>query len=73
MENKGLKEGIVDKIKTDPILYGKVAEALGVSPTSLPRILYANDEKLTQVKVLRVLREHLDAQDSELLPEMQEA
>ena len=72
MENNGLRKEIVDKIKSDPILYGKVAAALEISPTTLPRLLYANDGKLTQASVLMVLREHLGVQDNALLSIMQE-
>lgn len=69
-----LKQEIVDKIKTDAELFGKVATVLDISPLSLPRLLYANDIKLTQAGVLRILCEHLgEIQDSNLLTEMQEA
>lgn len=73
MENNGLDPKILDKIKRDPILFGKVANALCVAPTTLPRLLSANDAKLTQAKVLIVLREHLGVQDNALLPFLQEA
>lgn len=67
MKTLVLKQDIVDKIKTDPILYGKVASALGLSPTSLVRLLYAQSEKLTQANVVLVLREYLNIKkDSEL-------
>lgn len=69
-----LKQSILDKIKDDAELYGKVATELDVKPLSLPRILKENNKKLTQAGVLRILREHLgEMQDSELLEEMQEA
>lgn len=69
-----LKEEIMEKIKSDPTLYGKVAEAAGVSPFSLPGLIYKNSPKLTQAKVLNTIREHLNlAQDTNLFTEMQEA
>jgi len=69
-----LKSEIVDKIKSDPILYGAVASALGVAPLSLPRILAKeNNDKLTQFTVLSAIKKHLgNVKDSDLLEEMQE-
>lgn len=74
MEKLVLKQEFVEKIQNDGILFGKVAYMLGVKPVTLPQILAANNAKLTQASVLRILREHLGiTQDSELLTEMQEA
>lgn len=71
MEKLILKQEIVDKVRTDQILFGKVAYALGVNVLSLNRILLNNDPRLTQYSVLKVLREHLNLkQDRELLTEM---
>jgi hypothetical protein len=65
-----LKSGIVEKIKTVPKLYGDVADALNITPMSLPRLLYENSPKLTQASVLRVIKNHLgELEDSELLEE----
>lgn len=72
MENAGLKSEVLDKIKSDPILYGRVAEALSISPTTLPRLIYANDAKLTQINVLMVLSEHLKTDQSDLLKKIGE-
>jgi hypothetical protein len=73
MERKVLKIEILDKIKTDPVLFGAVASALGVSPFTMPRIVKRNDEKLTQIVVLSVIKKHLGiSKDSDLLEEMQE-
>lgn len=67
-----LKAEIVDKIKSDPELLKKVADTLGVSEKSLPRLLYGNDLKLTSAGVLKVLRESLGlTKDSSLLSELQ--
>jgi hypothetical protein len=64
-----LKKDIIDKITADGALFGKIANALDVAPVSLPRILYKNDQKLTQATVLRIIKEHLEMDDSELLEE----
>ena len=74
MERSGLKEDIIETIKSDPILFGGVAKSLGITPMSLPRYLYSNDAKLTQADVLKTIREHMGAeQDSDLLTQIQEA
>lgn len=68
-----LKKEILDKVKKDPVLYGRVAESVGVSAFSLPGLIYNNSQKLTQAYVLNTIREHLNLpQDTELLEEMQE-
>jgi hypothetical protein len=67
-----LKQEILDNIKRDPILFGRVAEALGVAPTTLPRIIYDNDRKLTQIGVLKVLGKHLKKSQNDLLEEIRE-
>ena len=76
VERLVLKQEVLDRIKNDPELYGAVAKAIGpdgVSPLSLPKLLYANDPKLTQATVLRILRERLGVeQDNELLVVVQE-
>jgi hypothetical protein len=73
MENIILKQDIVDKIKTDPILFGQVSQALDIKPISLYNVLAQNHIKLTQAGVMIVLREYLGVQDSELLSTLQEA
>lgn len=73
MERSVLKGDIIQSIKDDAILYGKVAEVLDISPMSLPRLLYSNDVKLTQADVLKTIREHQGLeQDTDLLTEKQE-
>lgn len=59
MEHEVLKQDILNKIKNDPMLYGKVAAELEISPASLPRLIYDKDKRLTQFGVLRILCEHL--------------
>lgn len=71
MDQLVLKQGIVETIKSDPLLYGKVAYILDRTPGSLRKILADNDVKLTQAAVLRILREHLGVkQDKDLLEEI---
>ena len=68
-----LRPEIMDKIKSDPELFSKMANELGVRPITLPQILAANKPRLTQASVLRILREHLGiTQDNDLLTETQE-
>ena len=68
-----LKKKILESIKTDPTLYGKVAAALLVSPATLPRLIYANDARLTQASVLRVLRLYLGKRNHDLLTELKKS
>jgi len=73
METLVLKPEIIDSIKKDSILFGSVAKVLGVSAFSLPRILLANDPRLTQASVLKLLRMQLSiTKDIDLLCELQE-
>lgn len=64
MESQIIKQGVLDQIKKDPILYGKVASELSVAPASLPRLIYANDKRLTQVGVLKIIGDHLHVTNS---------
>lgn len=67
-----LRQEIVEKIKDDPLLYGKVAKALYIKPVSLPYLLDRNNIKLTRKPVLQILKKHLGVeQDSDLLEEIQ--
>lgn len=73
MKEYGLKKEVLDEIKGNGILFGKIAYILGITPGSLPRLLIANHPKLTQVSVLRILKDFLKVkQDSELLEERTE-
>jgi hypothetical protein len=73
MENIVLKQDIVSEIKDNPILYGQVAQVLDLKPISLLNVLATNHPKLTQASVLKILREYLGVQDSELLEILEEA
>lgn len=68
MDRLILRSEIVDAIKRDQLLYGKMAYLLGVSIRSMPRILAANSPKLTEAAVIKILKEHLKiSKDSDLL------
>lgn len=65
-----LKKEVVDKIKKDPELFGKVMKCLDKTPSYGLQMLNNNDLKLTQASVLRILRQHLEVElDSALLTE----
>lgn len=65
-----LKKEILDKIKKNPELFGKVMLCLDTTVTYGLQLIYNNDPKLTQASVLRILREYLHIKkDSELLEE----
>ena len=72
MDRIKLKQEILDEIKTNPILYGEVANALNIAPLSLPRLLKDNDSKLTQAQVLLAIQKVLIGnQDTMTFLEMQ--
>jgi uncharacterized membrane protein len=71
MERIVLKEEILDRIRTDGILFGKVAFALDVMPSTMPRIIQKNASKLTQIGVLKIIAEHLGVQSTDILLEKQ--
>ena len=54
----------VELIKKDAILYGKVAEVLGVTPLSFVKYLYRPNSKLIQINVLDIIVGHLKMQDT---------
>jgi hypothetical protein len=70
MDKIGLRKEVLDEIKSDPILHGKVAQSLGFSPMSMAKLIYTNDPRLTQASAMAVLRKHLKKQDKELLCEL---
>jgi hypothetical protein len=72
MEQQVLKQEILDEIKRDSMLYGKIGAELDISPTSLPRLLYSNDKRLTQINVLRILSEHLKINQNDLFEKIRE-
>lgn len=69
MEQIKLKKEVLDFVKSNPTVYGKVSEELGIAPSTLPRLIYAHDARLTQLGILRILGEHLKCSIEELLSE----
>jgi hypothetical protein len=69
MESIVLKQDIIEDIKKDAFLFGKIAQALNVVPSSLINILRVNSSKLTQIIVLKILCEHLNIENQEDLLE----
>jgi hypothetical protein len=69
MEREVLKQWVLDKIKSDAMLYGKIGAELKMSPASLPKLIYDKDNRLTQRGVLRILSEHLNIENKEDLLE----
>lgn len=68
MEKLLLKQDIVDKIKSDQILYGQVAYLIDVTILSMRTVLNENSPKLTQASVLNHLKNYLGLEnESELL------
>lgn len=67
-----LKKEIIEEIKNDQVLFGKVSKAMGLTIRTmfdlLPKPIAR--ERLTTATVLQVLRDHLKIKkDSELLME----
>lgn len=71
MEQLVLKPEVLEKIKDDPMLFGKVASVLGLKTRGLTDLLPKNPPRMATASVLRVLREHLNVtEDNELLVEL---
>ncbi|HVZ95415.1 MAG TPA: hypothetical protein VG847_00965 [Chitinophagaceae bacterium] len=67
MERLRLKKDIVMQIQNDPILFGKIAFALNLKPSSLPQLLYNNHINLTQFSSIKIIREHLGLPEEDIL------
>jgi hypothetical protein len=72
MERIGLKQDVIASIKSNSLLYGKVGNELKMAPTTLIKLLYDNDKRLTQAGVLKILGKHLGKKQNELLEEIRE-
>jgi hypothetical protein len=63
-----LKQDIVDKIKSDQVLYGQIAYLIGVTILSMRAVLNENSPKLTQASSLAHLKKYLGYEnESDLL------
>lgn len=76
---KQLTQQAIDLIRSNGLLYGQVAESVGVAPESLRRILAENrDPRLVSEEVVSLIEQHKqkvaqDLQDMPILVEMQAA
>ena len=76
MEKIGLKQDVLDGIKSNPILFGKVCSAADLTPRSLNDLLTPKNnlkarERLASATVIQLLRNELKVQqDSEILEEI---
>lgn len=70
-----LRPEILEKLRTDPILFGKVAEVVGKSLSYTLRLISENDSRLTTASTLRVIKDHIGGKvkDTDLLMETQTA
>lgn len=69
-----LKDEILEKLRKDPELFGKVATCLDTTVGYCLQLINRKDLKLTQASVLRIIREHTGiTEDSELLTELEAA
>ncbi len=66
-----LNQDALDEIRTNPALFGKVAELIKVSPLSMAKLIRDNDARFTQVAVLRAVAEVKGIQNTDELLEMQ--
>ena len=65
MENIVLKNEILERIRTDQILFGKVASTLGLSVRTMSDLLPSNPPRFATASVLNVILDHVkDEQDN---------
>ena len=62
-----IRQSVINTIKHEPLLFGEVANELGLTPSSMNRILYANDKRLTQAGVMAIIKRHTGLSDKEIL------
>lgn len=67
-----LSERALEFIKDNGVVYGRIADALNISPMSLVNLIYNNSAKLTQASVIRILEKEMGVQVNEILCELQE-
>jgi hypothetical protein len=67
-----LKNSVIEIIKTDAVLYGRVAAALGTTPAAFIQTLKLKSSKLTQIAALKVISEHLGVEQEELIEPVEE-
>lgn len=67
MVQLALKKEVLEKIASDGILFGKVAQSLNIRPRTLSDSLRKNPIKLTQKNTLVVISEHLQLPEDSLI------
>lgn len=65
-----LTEDTLKAIREDDGLKEKIATVLRISVHSMPRLLYGNDPKLTQIDVLKIISDHLSVNTNSLVAEI---
>jgi hypothetical protein len=64
-----IKQEVLDKIKTDPDLFAKVAKALNIKPASLPMAIERNGSNLNQYSIVKLVSDYLEKNPEEILEE----
>jgi hypothetical protein len=62
-----IRQSVINTIKHEPLLFGEVANELGLTPSSMHRVLYANDKRLTQAGVMAIIKRHTGLNDEEII------
>lgn len=66
---KRFKQEVLEEIKKDPLLYGNVAEAMGIGLTSMPMAIKRNGPTINQYSIVTLVASHLGKEPEELLEE----
>jgi hypothetical protein len=66
------KRQILEKMKTDPILFAALAKILDIKLVSLPVTIERNGNTLNQYSVVKLVSDHLQVSPEELLEEESE-
>ncbi len=62
-----LIDAAISLIESDVELFGKVAKALGVKPTSLPMILKRNSRRLLEFEVLTIIATAMNKKPKDII------
>ncbi len=61
------KKEVINLMLTDPILYGKIAEAKGVKPANLGTVIRRNGNAINQYAIVKLVAEYTGRQPDELV------
>jgi len=61
------KQEVLDQINADSVLFGAVADALGIKPISLTKTLERNGAGLNQYSIVTLVASHLGKEPEDLL------